>query len=122
VSAFREAFPILAVRDPASAGAFYTETFGFEVKYRFPPEGEPDFLFLSLPPLGIGLTRRRPGEPEHALCIYTDDVDAAAASLRAAGATEISAPADQPWGERMTQFEDGDGHRLVVLSSAGGGQ
>ena len=113
---FREAFPILAVRDPANAGAFYSETFGFEVKYRFPPEGDPDFLFLSLPPLGIGIGRRRPGEPEFALCIYADDVDAAAATLRAAGAKEISAPADQAWGERMTQFEDADGHRLVLVS------
>jgi uncharacterized glyoxalase superfamily protein PhnB len=117
VTPFREAFPILAVRDPASAASFYTEVFGFEIKYRFPEQGEPDFLFLSLPPLGIGLGRQRPDDPDHALCIYTDDVDGAAELLRAAGAGEISPPADQPWGERMTQFEDRDGHRIVVVAA-----
>jgi uncharacterized glyoxalase superfamily protein PhnB len=119
VNRFREPFPILAVDDLAGAAAFYAETFGFEIKYRFPPEGEPDFLFLSLPPLGIGIGRRRPGEPDHAVCMYADDVDAAAAALRKAGATEISPPADQAWGERMTQFEDGDGHRLVIVAMSG---
>jgi uncharacterized glyoxalase superfamily protein PhnB len=116
VTSFREAFPILAVDDPARAGAFYVDTFGFEVKYRFPPDGEPNFLFLSLPPLGIGIGRRRKGEPDHALCMYADDVDTAAESLRAAGAQEVSAPADQSWGERMTTFRDLDGHLLVIVA------
>jgi len=116
VTSFREAFPILAVDDPARAGEFYISTLGFEQKYRFPPEGEPDFLFLSLPPLGIGIGRRREGEPEHALCIYTDDVDAAAEALRAAGAGEVTPPADQAWGERMTRFRDLDGHLLVIVA------
>ena len=116
MTSFREAFPILAVDDPARASEFYISTLGFEQKYRFPPEGEPDFLFLSLPPLGIGIGRRREGEPEHALCIYTDDVDAAAEALRAAGAGEVTPPADQAWGERMTRFRDLDGHLLVIVA------
>jgi len=75
VTTFREPFPILAVDDVGPAGEFYVSTFGFELKYRFPLEGEPDFLFLSLP-----------------------------------------APADQPWGERMTTFRDLDGHLLVIVA------
>ena len=118
MTTFREAFPILAVDDVVRAGDFYVSTFGFEVKYRFPPNGEPNFLFLSLPPLGIGIGRRREGDPDHALCVYTDDVDAAAESLRAAGAEEVEAPADQAWGERMTRFRDLDGHLLVIVAPA----
>jgi uncharacterized glyoxalase superfamily protein PhnB len=112
---FREAFPLLAVDNVARAASFYADTFGFEEKYRFPPEGDPDFVFLALPPLGIGLGPRREGEPDYALCVYTDDADSAADALRAARAEEVAAPADRAWDERMTMFRDHDGHLLVVL-------
>jgi uncharacterized glyoxalase superfamily protein PhnB len=72
-------------------------------------------VFLALEPHGIGLARRQPREEcAFALWIYADDVDAAAAELRAAGAEEVLAPTDQPWGERMCSFVDPNGH-LVHL-------
>jgi uncharacterized glyoxalase superfamily protein PhnB len=73
------------------------------------------FAFLRLEPLGIGITRRTyRDDPDFALWLYTDDVDEAAARLRAAGAEEVLAPTDQPWGERMCTFRDLDGHVVHV--------
>ncbi len=66
-------------------------------------------------PNGIGLARRAGQDgPDFALWIYTDDVDAAAADLRAAGAEEVLPPTDQPWGERMCSFVDPNGHLVYV--------
>ena len=97
MTAFREAFPILLVDDVAQASSFYCSTLGFEEAYRNEDEHGVEFVFLALEPYGIGLGRRADGEErDFALWIYADDVDAAAAELRAAGATELRPPADQP--------------------------
>jgi lactoylglutathione lyase len=118
LTAFREAFPILYVDDVERATSFYVDNLGFEQVYRFPPDGTPDFAFLKLEPLGIAVSKRRPEHDgrELELCIYTDDVDAAAVSLRESGAREVQAPADQEWGERMAYFRDPDGHLLHVTA------
>jgi uncharacterized glyoxalase superfamily protein PhnB len=50
------------------------------------------------------------------LCVYTDDVDAAAAALRDAGADEIEPPADREWGERMATFRDPEGYLLQIFA------
>ena len=50
------------------------------------------------------------------LCVYVDDVDAAVAAVRSAGATIVAEPADQPWGERVAYVEDPDGN-LVMLTA-----
>jgi lactoylglutathione lyase len=114
VTAFREAFPILLVDDVTQASRFYCSTLGFEETYRNEDEHGVEFAFLALEPYGIGLGRRRDGARDFALWIYADDVDAAAADLRAAGAEEVLAPADQPWGERMCSFVDPSGHLVYV--------
>ena len=57
MTAFRQPFRILAVDDVARAARFYVDNLGFEQVYRFPPAGEPDFVFLKLEPLGIGTAR-----------------------------------------------------------------
>jgi uncharacterized glyoxalase superfamily protein PhnB len=116
VTAFREPFPILAVDDVARAVRFYVDNLGFEQVYRFPPEGEPDFVFLKLEPLGIGIGKTHDGNKEMTLSVYTDDVDAAAAAVRAAGAEEVEPPADQEWGERMATFRDPEGYLLQLFA------
>jgi uncharacterized glyoxalase superfamily protein PhnB len=115
VSGFRDAFPILYVEDVQRAVDFYVSLLGFEVKFRWPEEGadELQFAFLKLEPLGIGIGRRH----EHStgdfeLCVYADDIDAAAERLREAGAEEVMPPQDEPWGERRAYFRDRDGHLL----------
>jgi lactoylglutathione lyase len=118
LTGFREAFPILYVDDVERAAQFYVGNLGFEQVYRFPPEGEPDFAFLKLEPLGIAVSKRRPEQEGRGfeLCVYADDVDAAAERLRAAGSEEVQAPADQEWGERLAYFRDPDGHLLHVTA------
>ena len=120
--AFREAFPILYVDDVAAAAERYVGALGFEQSYRFPAEGDPDFVFLRLEPLGIALSSRR-GYPEQfnpgrdfELCVYTDDVDAAAGELHARGFAEVRPPTSEPWGERMAYFRDPDGHLVHVTA------
>jgi lactoylglutathione lyase len=115
VTSFREAFPILTVEDVDRAVDFYESTFGFEKTYAFDEGGRTAFAFLSLEPLGIGIARRSsPEEPDFALWVYTDDVDAAAEQLRAAGAEEVLAPTDQAWGERLCTFRDAHGVLIHV--------
>ena len=119
MTAFREPFPILHVDDVAAASAFYCSVLGFEEAYRNKDEHGVEFVFLALEPYGIGLGRRPPGvERDFALWIYADDVDAAAERLRAAGANEVLPPTDQPWGERMCSFVDGDGHLVHIGAKA----
>ena len=75
--------------------------------------------FLALEPLGIGVGRRSDDEGrDFALWLYADDVDDAADRLRSAGASEVLAPTDQPWGERMCSFADPNGHLIHVGSKA----
>lgn len=113
-------FPILSVEDVDRSCRFYERAFGFVRAYRWPPEGDDlEYVYLTREDSGLGVARsgdsRRGG---FELCLYVDDVDAAAARLRELGAREVSAPADQPWGERLAYFEDPDGHRLHVTASA----
>jgi lactoylglutathione lyase len=122
VTRFHDAFPILYVDDVARAVEFYESALGFEVSFRWPEDGTdaPVFAFLRLEPLGIGLASRRSNEErfgsDFELCVYADDVDAAAERLRAAGAEELRAPRDEPWGERRAYFRDADGHALHIAA------
>ena len=119
MTTFREAFPILLVDDVHAASSFYCSTLGFEETYRNEDEQGVEFVFLALEPYGIGLGRRSSGEERgFALWIYTDDVDAAAEGLRAAGAEELLPPTDQPWGERMCSYIDSNGHLIHVGAKA----
>ena len=128
---FRDAFPILYVEDVERSIRFYSECFGFELGYRWPDEGPPEYAFLRLAPLGIGLATTAAGERGHGqptaaggaahfeLCVYCDDADAAAERLRAWGARELRAPQDESWGERRAYFEDPDGNPLHVTARIG---
>ena len=123
---FREAFPILYAEDVERSIRFYCDLLGFEVVYRWPAEGDVEFAFLRLDPLGIGIAAHSaPGEllgrspvrgspPRFELCIYADDVDRAASELSAGGARLLVPPADQPWGERLLYVEDPDGNPIQV--------
>jgi lactoylglutathione lyase len=125
---FRDAFPIVYTEDVERLARFYVDAFGFEQAFRWPEEGgEAEYVYLRLEPLGIGIGKPPAaddpwGRPSSGpgggfeLCLYTDDADAAAERLRALGATQLTAPADQPWGERLTYFLDPDGNPLHVTA------
>ena len=123
---FREPFPILHVSDVERSVRFYTESFGFEVAFRFPDEGALEFAFLKLGETGIGIGRAVPpplpdwpaSQPlgSFQLCIYADDTDAAAERLRALGVRQVTAPREMPWGEKLAFFEDPDGNLIHVAA------
>jgi lactoylglutathione lyase len=123
---FREPFPILHVADVERSVRFYVDCFGFEVGFRWPEEGALEFAFLRLGETGIGIgTRAAPDLPDwpsgretgaFQLCIYTDDTDAAAERLVSRGATRVTAPRAQPWGEKLAFFEDPDGNLIHVTA------
>jgi lactoylglutathione lyase len=99
-----------------------TETF------RFPPDGEPTFVSLTLADKsGLALAAPgttpprhrlpvRPGANSFELCVYTDDVDDAVARLRAAGHPVLYEPTDQPWSERMAYVADPDGNAVMICA------
>lgn len=128
---FRAAFPILQAREPERLIDFYESAFGFRVGYRFPVQGQVDYAFLDLAPLGIGIGRRAnergdqlaAGGPPFELWIYADDTDEGLRRAVAAGAKIIEPATDQPWGERVALVTDPEGNRVRIgAESAGGSQ
>ncbi|MET7875598.1 VOC family protein [Micromonospora profundi] len=118
---FTEAFPIVTTTDLPRLIAFYRDVVGFELTYRFPENGEPEFVALRLGSSELGLAADpHAGDPALSrrweLCVYADDCDSAVEALRTGGATVTEAPVDQPWGERSARVTDPDGNRMLVLS------
>ena len=130
---FSDPFPIIYSNDVPRLVAFYVDAFGFEVSFRWPSEPDQpiEFANLMLGVCGIGVGR--PLAPLHGrpvaassepanfeLCIVADDVDAAARAVVQRGATLISDPVDQPWGERMAYVADPDGHPIMIYAKLDG--
>jgi uncharacterized glyoxalase superfamily protein PhnB len=117
----QDSFPILSVADLGRAQAFYRDLLGGTVDYAFPPEGEPQFVTLTLGRSTLGLGARTGGAGPHAgtgytLCAYVADCDAAVDAVRAAGHTVREEPSDQPWGERIARVLDADGYEVLLVA------
>jgi lactoylglutathione lyase len=121
-------FPMLSVADLSRSLALYKDVLGGVETYRFPEAGEPAFLVLSFGSSELGLGKLDPtGNALHGqalrpatghrveLCVYVDDVDAAAREARASGFSIVLEPTDQPWGERVAYVRDPD-ENLVMLT------
>jgi lactoylglutathione lyase len=103
------AFPIIYVDDVPAARAFY-EALGFSETYRFPAEGEPDYVTMSRAGSSIGIGAvGAAGEDRFGFWVYVDDVDIVFERLRASGAPVVAEPEDQPWGERVARIRDPGG-------------
>jgi lactoylglutathione lyase len=119
----QEVFPILATPDLSRALGFYRDALGGEITYRFPPDGEPQYVSLRYGASSLGIAVQPPDESPagtgpFTLWAYVDDCDAAVARLRAAGVRVLDEPGDQPWGERMVAVADPDGNRVLVAGRA----
>lgn len=116
MTSFRDAFAILQVADVAASLRFYRDELGFRIEYAFPDEEEPQFVALEIEggKLALGQARGAVESGSAAVWLYTDDVDAAFAELRQAGAPVVAEPEDQPWGERVAAVADPDGYTVYL--------
>ncbi|MUL40604.1 glyoxalase/bleomycin resistance/dioxygenase family protein [Streptomonospora sp. PA3] len=117
---------MLSCGDLQRSLAFYRDLLEGVETYRFPEQGDPQFIALRMgqSEIGLGPVSERPlhGRPQRPagghrmeLCVYVDDVDAVFARARAAGFEAVADPAETPWGERIAWIADPDGN-LVMLT------
>jgi lactoylglutathione lyase len=120
---------MLSCGDLQRSLAFYGELLGGVETYRFPEQGEPAFIALTVgesSEIGLGGIAAEPlhGRPQRPasghrveLCVYVDDVDGVFARAGSEGFEPVADPADMPWGERVAWLADPDGN-LVMLTRA----
>ena len=113
--------PYLSYADADAAIAFLCEAYGFEEVSRMPmPDGRIGHAELShnggvimlasvYEELGQASPKDLPGLHARMQC-YVDDVDAHFERAKAAGATILSEPEDQFYGDRMYRTKDIEGH------------
>ena len=121
----RSAWPILYARDLDRSLAFY-QLLGLRLGYRWPADGEPQFVVLRLGDWAIGLATGDAPERLHGsrfgdglrfeLCAYVDDVDADVARLRKEGVEVLHEPEDKPWAERAAYVADPDGNPIQLVT------
>ena len=117
--------------DVARAVAFYARL-GFTEAYRYPAEGDPLHVELTLDALRLGVADQSAARGDHGLvvtpggggmevCVWTDDVDSAVSALADSGVPVISEPHDFQAGRlRVAWVTDPDGNpvELVELRAA----
>lgn len=122
-------YTIVYVTDVAATVAFYEEAFGLAPRFVH-PSGEYAELETGATALAF-VTREkaaeslpggfRPVDPRRQplgmeIALVTPDVAGAHARALAAGATEVSAPTEKPWGQTVSYVRDPEG-TLVELAS-----
>lgn len=119
--------PMLAYDDAPAALTFLRDAFGFEERFRMAMDdgrighaeiGYQDNIVMlasSWREAGMAPPLELSGVHSQILC-RVDNVDAHYETARAAGATIVAQPADQPYGERMYRAMDPEGHRWIFAS------
>lgn len=119
-------YVILYVADVPAAIAFYEAAFGLTRlflheggDYGEMATGETRLAFSAhrlMRQLGKTPGQARPDAPVFELAFETDDVAAGFARAVAAGATAITPPHDQPWGQTISYVSDRDGYLVEICS------
>lgn len=114
----------LTCKDVEASIRFYRDAVGFAVPQTFEREGKVASAVAVAGDIRIVLNQddgklgwdRTKGQGFYLQINVASaaDVDAAAARIKATGASLLSEPADRPWGVRMFQFLDLDGFKLGV--------
>lgn len=118
-----ELFPIVNCVELARALAWYERVLGGTLAYRFPEEGDPQYVTVRIGAgqvaLGVGTGPALYGETPrpatgHAvdLCVYVPDLDAVVGAAAEAVAVP---PEDMPWGERVAYLRDPEGTMILVI-------
>ncbi|MDZ4266121.1 MAG: VOC family protein [Mycobacterium sp.] len=107
----------LNVPDPQASADFLSRHVGYTTAMQADgfvslthPDGGPNVVYLR-----TGLPSFKPAHRAGSagegllLAFVVDDVDTAFETVRAAGATVVTTPETEPWGERYCQFEDPNG-------------
>jgi predicted enzyme related to lactoylglutathione lyase len=120
----------ITCRDLPASVRFYEEAIGFGVAQSYERDGRMVAAVIAAGDIRIVLNQddgklgwdRIKGQGIYLQINVAgaDDVDAAAARIRAAGGTLLDEPADRPWGVRMFQFHDPDGFKLGVSTPLAG--
>lgn len=113
------AFPIISTPDLDRALGFYAGLLGGTVTYRFPDEGDAQYVGMDLGSshIGIGLDPDIDADaaPQRfSLWIYVDNCDAVIQTMKGGDAPILEEPADQPWGERVARVADPDGNVVII--------
>ena len=123
--------PALPVKDIQRAIDFCQKAFGFETGITMPgPDGklvhaevkyEGEIIAMFGNESDPECTSKSPATSKTVcpilLYVYCDNVDALCARAKAAGATVVSEPADQFWGDRTAEFRDPDGYRWMFATN-----
>ena len=111
--------PYLLYEDVPGALDWLSKAFGFRERLRFTGHDgtvdhaemeHGDGLIMLGDPGGSYRNPKHSGSVTVQLHVYVDDVDAHCEQARAAGATILSEPADQDYGDRRYDAEDPEGH------------
>ncbi len=127
--------PMLSYEDAGAASAWLARAFGFRERFRYTePDGrvshvelamDDGVVMLATPTPDYESPKRHRERCEAAarwsrspyvidgVLVYVDDADAHCERARAAGATILSEPEDQPHGDRHYRAEDHEGHRWM---------
>jgi PhnB protein len=120
-----EIYPFLAVKDVNAAVAFYGEAFGAteEIERATAPGGA-QVAVLTIEGQRVGVATEAPelgtpspetvGATTVRISLHVEDADAAQARAVAAGAREMFAVADQPYGLRQGRVVDPFGHHWLI--------
>jgi PhnB protein len=117
-------YPFLAVRDVDAAVAFYTQAFGAAEEERVSAPDGHQVAVLSIAGRRLGVATEAPdlgtpspetlGATTVRISLDVDDPDAVAAQAITAGAREMFAVADQPYGMRQGRVVDPFGHHWLI--------
>jgi catechol 2,3-dioxygenase-like lactoylglutathione lyase family enzyme len=126
---FRDPQVNFYVNDVEASVRFYADLFGFEETFRTPSSGPPEHVELRLGGLILGLASVQSamdthglttggGNPRAEVCLWTDDVDGAFATLVEQGAVPLSRPHDFLGGQlRAAWLADPDGNPVEIVAS-----
>lgn len=119
--------PYLNVKGAAQAIEFYQKAFGATEIVRMPGPG--DRIMHAEVRIGNSVLMLADENPDRgqlspatlggagsSIMLYTSDVDATFKQALAAGATEVMAPMDMFWGDRMGNLKDPFGHSWAIAT------
>jgi PhnB protein len=120
-----EIYPFLAVKDVDAAVSFYAKAFGAtEERERVTAPDGPQVALLLIEGQRVGVATEAPElgtpSPETAggttvrIALHVDDADVTQGRAVAAGASEMFAVADQPYGLRQGRVVDPFGHHWLI--------